>query len=207
MALYAGDLAARAGNLIFTHSTGNRSAGPVNSGISLHMKDLSRLHQSYFMHKFGLSDLSDGIDWAMDRLRLDQEEDDLNIVLLAGATSTEEALPYTEAIVARYCAQSAIDSHVAAGKHVVKLHQRYLAGSECTGTLSEKFDKLHQALDYPDWMTMLSRNCEYATDIPAFLQPFEQEFQYIAEIWGEASSRREFESIYSRQVSNKHDIM
>ena len=170
------------------------------------MEDLAKLQQSDSMHRLGVGDLSDGIDWAMDRLRLDQEGDDLDIVLLAGATTAEEASPYVEAIVARYCAQSALDLHVVAGKYVVKLHQRYLAGSECTHSLDEIFDKLYQRLDHPDWMTMLSRNCEYATDISAFQQPFEQEFQYIAGLWSKSNSRRDFESMYSREVSNRHDV-
>ncbi|KRG75046.1 hypothetical protein ABB30_12695 [Stenotrophomonas ginsengisoli] len=167
------------------------------------MEYLARLQQSYSMHKIGVSDLSDGIDWAMDRLRLDQEGDDLDIVLLAGAATTEEALPYVEAIVARYSVQSEIDYHLVAGKYLVELHQRYLAGFECANTLKEKFDKIYQALGYPDWMVMLSRNCEYATDISAFLHPFEQEFKYIAGLWYRASSISDFESVYSREVSNR----
>ena len=170
------------------------------------MEDLAKLQQSYLMHKLGVGDLSDGIDWAMDRLRLDQEGDDLDIVLLAGASTTEEAAPYVETIVTRYCTESVLDLHLAAGKYVAKLHHRYLAGSESVDSLDTKFDQLYQKLGYPNWMAMLSRNCEYATDVPAFHQPFEQEFQYIAGLWAEAHSRRDFESLYSREVSSRHDV-
>lgn len=170
------------------------------------MEDLAKLQQSYSMHKLGVGDLSDGIDWAMDRLRLDQEGDDLDVVLLAGASTTEEAAPYVETIVTRYCGESALDLHLAAGKYVAKLHLSYLAGSESLDSLDTKFSQLYRKLGYPDWMTMLSRNCEYATDVPAFHHPFEQEFQYIAELWDAAPSRRDFEGLYSREVSNRHDV-
>lgn len=170
------------------------------------MKDLDKLQHSYMMHKLGVGDLSDAIDWAMDRLRLDEEGDDLEVVLLAGATDADEASPYVEIIVRRYCDQSMLDDHLAAGKYVVILHNKYVAGTESVDSLDATFDKLSYRLGHPDWLTMLSRNCEYATDIFAFRQPFEQEFQYIAELWTRASSREEFDNIYSRETSNQHDV-
>ena len=52
---------------------------------------------------------------------------------------------------------------------------------------------------------MLTRNCEYATDIPAFEEPFEREFSYIATLWAEAKIKADFDVKYSRDVSNQHD--
>ena len=52
---------------------------------------------------------------------------------------------------------------------------------------------------------MLSRNCEYATDIPAFKEPFEREFEYVASLWASTASKAEFEAQYSREISNQHD--
>jgi hypothetical protein len=51
---------------------------------------------------------------------------------------------------------------------------------------------------------MLSRNCEYATDVADFEQPFEREFAYIALLWAEAGSTAGFEQRYSRATSNGH---
>ncbi len=52
---------------------------------------------------------------------------------------------------------------------------------------------------------MLSRNCEYATDVSIFEEPFEQEFAYIAGLWESVASRADFEAKYSRAVSDQHD--
>ncbi|MNM93044.1 hypothetical protein D3C81_1054050 [compost metagenome] len=53
---------------------------------------------------------------------------------------------------------------------------------------------------------MLSRNCEYATDVADFQQPFEDEFRYIASLWAQAESLAAFDREYSRKTSNGHDI-
>jgi hypothetical protein len=53
---------------------------------------------------------------------------------------------------------------------------------------------------------MLSRNCEYATDVPAFQEPFEQEFDYISKLWESSSTRAEFEQRYRPEISQKHDV-
>jgi hypothetical protein len=65
---------------------------------------------------------------------------------------------------------------------------------------------LYPALDYPDWLTMLSRNCEYAIDVPDFERPFEDEFRYIASLWAQAEGLAAFEGEYRRQISNGHAI-
>jgi hypothetical protein len=52
---------------------------------------------------------------------------------------------------------------------------------------------------------MLARNCEYATDVSAFKEPFEREFEYIASLWASAASQAEFDAKYSREISNQHD--
>ena len=66
--------------------------------------------------------------------------------------------------------------------------------------------RLYPALAYPDWLVMLSRNCEYATDVPEFVQSFEREFAYPAGLWAGADSVAEFEQRYSRATSNGHDV-
>lgn len=39
---------------------------------------------------------------------------------------------------------------------------------------------------------MLSRNCEYATDVESFEIPFHEEFNYIFELWKSCMSLAEF---------------
>jgi hypothetical protein len=170
------------------------------------MNAISQLQNAYFLLKFGIESHQPCIDWAIERLQSDQEGDDLDVVLLAAATDRDEVLPLVGKIIERYIGLAALDDELAAGKYIASLHQAYQAGKETVASLDEKFTKLYYSLGYPDWLVMLSRNCEYATDIPAFLKPFEDEFVYVANLWASAASCNEFESQYSRDISNQHDI-
>ncbi|MBS0307501.1 MAG: hypothetical protein JSS58_00890 [Proteobacteria bacterium] len=145
------------------------------------------------------------IDWAIQRLQLDQENEDLDVVLLAAATTYEDAFPLVEQIIVRYVGADAIDQQLAAGKYIAKLFREYKTGAESIESLDTKFSTLYYNLGYPSWLVMLSRNCEYATDIDTFNEPFEQEFEYIAKLWDSSSTLSEFESKYDRKVSNQHD--
>lgn len=170
------------------------------------MESIAQLAQQYFLLKMGVGHYQPCIDWALDRLRLDQEGDDINIVLLAATTTREEATPLIEAVLETHMGISSIDDRFAAGKYVAYLRTAYLGGHETIDSLDEKFTKLYYRLNYPDWLEMLSRNCEYATDIPEFKEPFEMEFEYVAGLWSLATSPSDFESKYSRAKSNSHDV-
>jgi hypothetical protein len=170
------------------------------------MEAIDQLQHNYFLLKVGFGDFHACIDWAIERLQQDQEGDDLEIVLLAAATEQSEATPLVEQIVERYCGSNTIDAQLAAGKYVASLRKAYLQGTETIESIDAKLTKLYNHLGYPNWLVMLSRNCEYATDIPAFEEPFEKEFAYVAGLWESATSRPEFEAKYSRAISNQHDI-
>jgi len=108
-------------------------------------------------------------------------------------------------IVLKYASIDSKDEELAAGKLIANLYKDYKSGIESIDSLDSKLTKLDYSLDHPDWLLMLSRNCEYATDIDVFREPFEQEFSYIAELWASSATHSEFESKYSRAVSNGHD--
>ena len=170
------------------------------------MESIGQLEHEYYLLKYGVGDFQACIDWAIERLRHDQVGDDLDIVLLAGATQREEVTTLVERIIERYCGSSALDEELAAGKYVASLLPVYRLGKETIESLDSKFTTLCWSLGYPDWLVMLSRNCEYATDVPAFKEPFEQEFAYIAGLWDAARSLAQFKTMYSRAVSNQHDV-
>lgn len=169
------------------------------------MEAISQLEQNYFLLRVGVGDFHACIDWAIERLLRNQEGEDLEIVLLAAATKQEEVAPLVARIIERYCGANTLDEQLAAGKYVAFLRQEYLNARETIASLDSKFAPLYNQLDYPNWLGMLARNCEYATDIPAFKEPFEKEFEYVARLWESAKSRAEFESQYSRAISNQHD--
>ena len=170
------------------------------------MEQLTELELECFQLRHGDGRAERCVDWAVERLRLDQEGDDLDIVLLASARGLDEVLPLAEAIIERYRGAQRLSDQFLAGKYIVELHAAYLAGRESVASLDAILTRLYRALRYPDWLVMLSRNCEYATDVADFEQPFEREFDYVAGLWSEAGSAAEFEQRYSRVTSNGHDV-
>ena len=170
------------------------------------MEQISELQTEYFQLRFFYGSGEPCVSWAVERLRNDQEGDDLEIVLLAGARGREEVLALVDVILDRYLGVDRLDEQSLAGKHIVELRQAYLNGLETISSLDEKFSRLYAKLDYPNWLVMLSRNCEYATDIPNFVEPFEEEFKYISTLWGTVKNIVEFEAQYRREISNSHDL-
>lgn len=171
------------------------------------MEQLTELENAVFQLRMGFGQAGRCVDWAVERLRLDQEGDDLDVVLLASARGRDEVLALADVIIARYRGAQRLDEQFLAGKYIVELRAAYLAGRESVSSLDAIFTRLYPALDYPDWLTMLSRNCEYAIDVPDFEQPFEDEFHYITSLWAQAEDLAAFEREYSRETSNRHDVM
>jgi hypothetical protein len=169
------------------------------------MEAIVQLEYAYFLTRTGLGSFHACIDWAIERLQRDEEGSDLDIVLLAASTEEDQAIPLVERIIARYCPSNTLDEQFAAGKYVAEVRKAYLRNEETIASLDAKISKLYSHLGYPTWLVMLSRNCEYATDMPEFTKPFEEEFAYIADLWESVSSRAEFEARYRRAVSNQHD--
>lgn len=167
------------------------------------MEQLTELENAVFQLRMGFGHADRCVDWAVERLRLDQEGDDLEVVLLASARGRDEVLPLIDVIIERYRGAQRLDEQFLAGKYIVELRAAYLAGRESVSSLDTIFTRLYPALGYPDWLVMLSRNCEYATDVPNFEQPFEEEFNYIATLWAPAESLAVFEREYSRETSNR----
>ena len=170
------------------------------------MEQLTELEIVVFQLRMDFAPADRCVDWAVERLRLDQEGDDLEVVLLASARGRDEVLALADVIIDRYRGAQRLDEQFLAGKYIVELRAAYLAGRESVSSLDAIFTRLYPALAYPDWLTMLSRNCEYAMDVPDFEQPFEDEFHYIASLWAQAGNLAAFERAYSRQTSNEHDI-
>ena len=171
------------------------------------MQALAERELACFQLRHGHGQARRCADRAVERLRLDEEGDDLDIVLLASARGVGEVLPPAEAVIARYRGAQRLGDQFLAGKYIVELRHAYLAGRESVSSLDAILTRLYRALDYSDWLVMLSRNCEYATDMADFAQPFEDEFRYIASLWAQAESLAAFEREYRCATSNRHDVM
>jgi len=169
------------------------------------MTALSELQRAFWRYRLGLADGSECIDWAVARLVADEERNDLEIKLLAGATKYSEIIPLVETILRRYGGES-IDESFLWGKFICELHSGYQAGKIKIEELDRFLSWIYDALNYPSWLVMLSRNCEYAIDVEPFVKPFQEEFNYVAKLWQEAASTEEFMRNYDRNISNTHDF-
>ncbi|MDO5653358.1 MAG: hypothetical protein Q4G39_04570 [Brachymonas sp.] len=169
------------------------------------MEAIDQLQYHYTLLALGVGEIQSCIDWAAQRLQHDQEGDDLEVVLLAAPANHDEALKLVQEILERYSGSERMDKQLVAGKYVASLRPLYLSGRESLASLDAKLTQLSANLGYPSWLVMLSRNCEYATDMDAFRKPFEQEFEYIASLWSKAENLAAFEARYNREVSNAHD--
>jgi hypothetical protein len=169
------------------------------------MNGIEELRTLHFRLRSGMATWQDCVDWATERLRNDDEGDDLDIVTLAGARKDEVQSLVTQ-ILERYLGAGAISSQVATGKFIVDLYDAYKSGNETALNLDSKIWRLYYDLEQPSWLVMLARNCEYATDIPDFQAPFEEEFEYIANLWRTANTENEFEAAYDSRISRSHDF-
>jgi hypothetical protein len=170
------------------------------------MQEIDQLRALHLRLLDGLDAWELCVEWAVKRMQLDQEGDDLDIVFLSGVRGNGEALTLVKNIVHRYLSQDSLDPQVAAGKYIVDLRARYQKKQVEITTLEPKFWRLFASLDHPVWLSMLARNCEYAIDIPAFVEPFEAEFDYIASLWEFCHTLKEFQAVYRSEVSMQHDV-
>ncbi|RZJ10259.1 MAG: hypothetical protein EON50_15745 [Acidovorax sp.] len=169
------------------------------------MNAIDELRSLHFRSRTGLASWQDCVDWATERLRHDDEGDDLDVVTLAGARK-DEVPPLVTQILERYLGAGALSNQVAAGKFIVDLYDAYKSGEETAVSLDPRIWRVYYDFDQPTWLVMLARNCEYATDIPDFRAPFEEEFEYIANLWRSATTENEFEAAYDSRISRSHDL-
>jgi hypothetical protein len=170
------------------------------------MKYIEELHKLFMLYNFYLQEIDSLINWAMDRLTNDEEENDNNVVLLAISNDEPEARELTQKILNRYMVQAELSEEYLCGKYIVELHQWYKDGKIEIIELYKIMTKLFSGLGYPDWLVMLSRNCEYATDMTVFEKHFQDEFNNIADLWKKCDSLEEFKQKYDRKTSNSHDV-
>jgi hypothetical protein len=171
------------------------------------MEAINQLEHSYFLLKSGGGDYHECIQWALDRLRGNEEGDDEDIVLLAASSVRSEVLAFAEHVVERYSGYQALDPQLAAGKYIVTLRHDYLRHVETVRTLESKLLSLYERLNFPGWLAVLCRNCRYAKEGRQYREYFEKEFAYLTRLWAVAGSRAHFESRYNRAISAKHDAL
>jgi hypothetical protein len=169
------------------------------------MNEIEELQLAYISYKRSDGQLKDCVDWAVERLVRDEDEGDEEVILLASSSNDWEIDQLVYNILWRYLGSDADNEEYWAGHLLVDLYDKYLAGNIGITELDKKILSLYNNLDYPDWMVMLSSNCEYATDVDAYLKPFKDEFKYITDLWRESKSLDDFTKKYDRRISNSHE--
>ena len=164
------------------------------------MKAIRDLLEAFVPLKYNFTKGRECVKWAEDRLLYNEEENDEDIILLAGSTVDEEIKELSLKILKRYIDKQFLEEEYWVGKFIVKLYESYKSGSVSIHRLDSIIGSLYVNLNYPDWLRKLAPNCEYATDMEDFRKPFEDEFQYLYELWKDASPMDEFKSKYVRRT-------
>ncbi|MDR2331165.1 MAG: hypothetical protein LBE58_16300 [Comamonas sp.] len=171
------------------------------------MKHIEQLQQLALIQRTAMTSWQACVDWAIERLRHDDEGDDLDVVMLAAATHDAEAAELVPLILERYLGPNALNDELAIGKRIVELYALFQSGQEDADSLDPQLWRLFYDFGHPEWLQRLARNCEYATDIPAFEKPFLDEFAYIADLWANATTLAQFNAAYDPAVSQSHDYV
>ena len=176
------------------------------------MDSIQNLAYLYFKCRFKQDTLESLVEWGMNRMNENKEENNMDIILLAGVNfpanvQTKHTIEnLTEKILQTNLGTQLPSDEFFSGKYIEELHQRYQAEQLSVIKLDKILTVLFPGLDYPDWLVMLSRNCEYATDTQSFVKPFEDEFNYVAGLWSQSSTLNDFLRQYDRKISDTHDI-
>ncbi len=170
------------------------------------MKAIHVLLEAFIPLKYNFTNGQECVKWAENRLLHDEEENDEDIILLSASTDEREIKELSSKILEKYIDKQFLEEEYCAGKFIVKLYELYKSGPVGIHRLDSIIGSLYSNLNYPDWLAVLSSNCEYATDMKDFRKHFDDEFSYIYKIWKNANSVGEFKEKYNRQVSSSHDV-
>lgn len=175
--------------------------------VSSLMKKIDELHDLCVKARFSLGEWKDCVEWAVQRLINNEDQDDQSVILLASSNEQNEIEQLCSSILDTYITQGKRDDEYWAGKYVVFLHELFYGSEIDIFELEKRLWKIYYKLDHPYWLVMLSRNCEYATDVQAFEKPFHDEFEYIVSLWKTCDSITEFNEKYDSNISNSHDAV
>ena len=168
---------------------------------------LTRLRKIYIEKQLLNQSNSVYIDWAISELLTGVE--DGNICILASFNSDDdfEIEYYLDKLLADKPRIGIDESYEVIGEIIIKLSNQYSQKNITIPEIDRIINHIFILTDYVDWLVMLARNCEYATDIDVFLRPFEEELDYIADLWIDYNSYSEFSLKYNRKMSSGHDFM
>jgi hypothetical protein len=90
------------------------------------------------------------------------------------------------------------------GEYLTELSDKYIRNEIGISDIDLELNHVYMKLDYPDWMATLCYNSEYATDIESYKKPFENELEYISNLWKTSKDKEEFMRRYDPDISEAH---
>lgn len=91
------------------------------------MNKIEELKLAFTKYKYGAGQLTGCVDWAVERLVKVEEEDDMDIVLLAGSTNESEIVELVQDILSRYLDAETFNEEFCAGQLLIRLYDSYHA--------------------------------------------------------------------------------
>lgn len=168
--------------------------------------DLQSLRKIMIENFLGISTYQKCIDWAIEQLLRGVEDENVCILASSNINNLEEIKTYLQKITENEPNITQEELYESSGAIIVKVGQEYLNGFIGLKTLENILDNVYINLGHPNWLVMLTRNCEYATDIEYFMEPFIKELNYIISLWSEFPKYEVFGKKYDRNISNSHDF-
>lgn len=142
------------------------------------------------------------IDWAVSELLRDVDDIDVCLLASSNENNSDEINLYIRNILGKNIEFSTEEIQETTGRIIVDSGKKYFNKELSIIQIERIIDTLYTTVDYTDWLVVLSRNAEYATDIDYFLVPFENEVKYIMELWETYPKYHDFINYYDRDISN-----
>jgi hypothetical protein len=166
---------------------------------------VEELYDIYMRVQIAQAEWRDCVQWAVDRLLADEHESNVDVVTLAGARKGDDVSDLVVRVLRAHLPAAQRDDEYWAGQYIVELYNQFQRGEIDIPRLDTLLSLVAGTVGYPDWMTILLRNCEYATDVSVFQPWFRKEFDYIAGLWRVCRSADEFHARYDPRISRAHD--
>src|SRR3990167_7187889 len=112
------------------------------------IKSIEDLHSIYVQIRFGWSNWNALSQWALERLLNNEDNDDENIILLAGSSFEDEANELANKILTKHLDLEKQNEEYWAGKYIVELYDRFYKEELDIFELSNIINKIYNKLGY-----------------------------------------------------------
>lgn len=166
------------------------------------MIDINGLRNLILLNKLIGGTKKQYIDWAVSELLRDVDDIDVCLLASSNENNSDEINLYIRNILGENIEFSMEEIQETTGRIIAANGEKYFNKQLSIIEIEKIIYTLYTSVEYRDWLVVLSRNAEYATDIDYFLVPFENELKYIMELWKAYPKYQNFINNYDRDISN-----